>query len=208
LRLSSRKQLVPLDDFLPDFQWNEVHSTHVAAPSDRVLTALRELTSREVPLLVALMAIRLVPEAIVKRSTGRLKRRLDAPLLDQFRGSGFVELAERPDEVVFGVVGRFWTIDGGLEPVSAEDFIPFDAPGFAKGAINFRARVASGGTLLTTETRIQATDDSAARSFGRYWRVVGPPSAAIRRAWLRAIRKRAERSFDAKRPTQSIHTRP
>ncbi len=191
---------MPLDEFLPDFHWNELHSTHVAAPPDGVLTALRELTSREVPLLVALMAIRLVPEAVVKRSTGRLKRRLDAPLLDQFTGSGFVELAERPDEIVFGVVGRFWTIDGGLEPVSPEGFIHFDAPGFAKGAINFEVRAFGAKTLLSTETRIQATDHSAARSFGRYWRVVGPPSAAIRRAWLRAIKKRAERSVETKNP--------
>jgi hypothetical protein len=191
---------VPLDEFLPDFQWNEEHATQVAAPPDRVLTVFRELTAREVPLLVALMAIRLVPEAIVKRSTGRLKRRLDAPLLDQFTGSGFVELAERPDEVIYGVVGRFWTIDGGLEPVSAEDFIRFDAPGFAKGVINFEVRVSGARTLLSTETRIQATDDSAARSFGRYWRVVGPPSAAIRRAWLRAIKNRAERGSKPKNP--------
>ena len=191
---------MPLDEFLPDFNWNELHSTRVAAPPDGVLTALRELTSREVPLLVALMAIRLVPEAVVKRSTGRLKRRLDAPLLDQFTGSGFVELAERPDEIVFGVVGRFWTIDGGLERVSPEGFIHFDAPGFAKGAINFEVRALRDKTLLSTETRIQATDQSAARSFGRYWRVVGPPSAAIRRAWLRAIKKRAERSLETKNP--------
>jgi hypothetical protein len=47
--------------------------------------------------------------------------------------------------------------------------------------------------MLTTETRIQGTDERARRSFRRYWRLVMPGSAAIRRAWLRAIRKRAER---------------
>ena len=52
-----------------------------------------------------------------------------------------------------------------------------------------------GGTLLTTETRIQATDDQARRSFRRYWRVIYPGSAAIRRAWLRAIRRRAEARY-------------
>jgi hypothetical protein len=53
----------------------------------------------------------------------------------------------------------------------------------------------SGGTLLTTETRIQATDDHARRSFRRYWLLIHPGSAAIRRAWLRAIRRRAEASL-------------
>jgi hypothetical protein len=185
---------MPLDEFLPDYQWNEVHSTQVAASPERVLAAVRELTAREVRLLVMLMAMRRVPEAIARRSARRLRRGLDGAILDGMTGGGFVLLAERPDELVFGVVGRFWSTDGGVEPVGAGEFAGFDAPGFAKGAMNFRARAASGGTLLTTETRIQATDDSARRSFGRYWRVIGPFSALIRRAWLRAIRRRAERA--------------
>ena len=184
---------MPLDEYLPDYQWNEVHSTQVAAPPDRVLAAVRELTAREVPLLVVLMAMRRVPEAVRRRSARRLQRGLDGAILDGMSRGGFAVLAERPDELVFGVVGRFWTRDGGLEPVDAGGFAAFDSPGFAKGAMNFHAQPAGNGTLLTTETRIQATDDSARRSFGRYWRAIGPFSALIRRAWLRAIRKRAER---------------
>lgn len=184
---------MPLDEFLPDYDVNEVHSTRVAAPPDLVLTAVRELTSREVPLLVALMALRGVPAAIRQRSLGRLRRRLDAPLVDQFTRGGFVVLAERPDELVVGAVGRFWTSDGGVKRVSGADFVAFDAPGYAKAVMNFHARAVSGGTVLTTETRIQGTDEEARRRFRRYWRVVMPGSAAIRRAWLQALRKWAER---------------
>ena len=184
---------MPLDEYLPDYQWNEVHSSQVAAPPDRVLTAVRELTAREVPLLVVLMGMRRVPEAVRRRSAARLARGLDKAILDEMTSGGFVLLAERPEELVFGVVGRFWTTDGGVEEVGPAGFAGFDSPGFVKGAMNFDARAAGGGTLLTTETRIQATDDSARQSFGRYWRVIGPFSALIRRAWLRAIRKRAER---------------
>ena len=184
---------MPLDEYLPDYQWNEVHSTQVAAPPDRVLAAVRELTAREVPLLVVLMGMRRVPEAILRRSPARLARGLDRAILNEMTSGGFALLAERPDELVFGVVGRFWTTDGGIEPVGTAGFAGFDTPGFAKGAMNFHARPAGGGTLLTTETRIQTTDDSARQSFGRYWRAIGPFSALIRRAWLRAIRKRAER---------------
>ena len=188
---------MPLDDHLPDYHWNEVHSTQVAAPPNRVLAAVRELTAREVPLIVALMAMRRMPEAIRRRSAGRLRRGLDGPILHGMTSGGFMLLAERPDELVFGVVGRFWTTDGGIEPVPAAGFAAFDSPGFAKGAMNFHAHPAGGGTLLTTETRIQATDDCARRSFGRYWRLIGPFSALIRRAWLRAIRRRAERGAQA-----------
>ena len=43
---------MPLDEFLPDYDVNEVHSTRVAAPPEAVLAAARAVTSREVPLLV------------------------------------------------------------------------------------------------------------------------------------------------------------
>ena len=49
-------------------------------------------------------------------------------------------------------------------------------------------------TVVTTETRIATTDERARRRFARYWRLVHPGSALIRIDWLRAIRRRAERS--------------
>jgi hypothetical protein len=58
--------------------------------------------------------------------------------------------------------------------------------------MGFRAEAADGGTLLTTETRVLATDEAARRRFGRYWRVIRPGSGAIRRSWLRAAARRAE----------------
>lgn len=189
-----RKGGVPLDEFLPDYDFNEVHSTRVAAAPGVVLAATRAVTAREVPLLVALMALRRLPSAIQQRRFQPLRRSLDAPLLDQVAGTGFVVLADRADELVYGVVGRFWKADSGVRETGAEDFAAFDAPGFAKAVLSFHTRAAGGGTVLTTETRIQGTDGEARRTFGRYWRVIMPGSAAIRRAWLRAIRKRAERS--------------
>jgi hypothetical protein len=184
---------VTLDEFLPNHDVNEVHSTHVAAPPGRVLAAARELTSRDVPLLVALMALRTLPAVVLRRSRFRLRRDLRRPILEQATRGGFVVLAERPDELVLGVVGRFWTSTGGVRRIDAADFASFEAPGFAKAVMNFHARPVDGGTVLTTETRIRGTDDEARRRFRRYWRVVMPGSAAIRRAWLRAIRRRAER---------------
>jgi hypothetical protein len=183
---------VPLDEFLPDFDANEVHSTRIAAPPSTVMAAARTLTARDVPLMIALMAVRRLPAVLLRRSKTRRRRALDGPLLDGFTRGGFFVLAERPDELVFGVVGRFWTLDGGVERVAAGDFVTFAEPGFAKAVFNFHVREVAGGTVLTTETRIKGTDERARRTFRRYWRLVMPGSAAIRRAWLRAIRKRAE----------------
>jgi hypothetical protein len=50
---------------------------------------------------------------------------------------------------------------------------------------------ARGGSLVTTETRVHATDRNPVRRFGVYWRIIQPWSAVIRRMWLRAIDRRA-----------------
>jgi hypothetical protein len=182
---------VPLDEFLPDYEVNEIHSTRVAAPPDAVMAAVRSLTAREVPVLVALMALRSVPA----RLRGRRPRPREGTILEGFLRGGFVTLADRPDELVVGAVGRFWLPSAEVRRVSADEFAAFREPGYAKAAFNMHAQPSPGGTLLTTETRIQATDDQARRSFRRYWRLIHPGSAAIRRAWLRAIRRRAEGSL-------------
>jgi hypothetical protein len=180
---------VPLDEFLPDYDFNEIHSTPVAATPEAVMAAVRSLSVREVPVLVALMALRTLPG----RLRGRTRRPREGTILEGFQRGGFMTLAERPHELVVGAVGRFWRASGDVRRVSADDFAGFSEPGYAKAVFNMHARAAPGGTFLTTETRIQATDERARRSFGRYWRLIQPGSAAIRLAWLRAIRRRAER---------------
>ena len=163
---------VPLDEFLPGYDVNEVHSTRIAAPPEAVIAAVRALTPREVRLVGALMAVRTLPAMVRRRRLRTGHRGLD--------------------ELVLGAIGRFWTADGGILRVSGDEFVTFCEPGFAKAVVNFHVRESGTGTLLTTETRIRGTDEDARRRFRRYWRIVMPGSALIRRAWLRAIRKRAE----------------
>jgi hypothetical protein len=172
---------VPLDEFLPDYEFSEHHSTTIAAPPAAALAAARDLDAQELRMTRMLMSLR------------RLRRGLDGPVLEQMPRQGFVLLADRPDEVVLGALGQFWRFDSGLRAVAAEEFVAFGEPGHAKAVIDVRAEPAPGGCVLSTETRIHCTDEAARRSFGRYWRVVHPGSALIRREWLRAIRRRAER---------------
>jgi hypothetical protein len=177
-----------LDDFLPSYDVHEVHSVGTSASPAAVMEAIRAVTPLEVPVLVGLMAIRSVPALLRGR---RLSIR--GRLLDGFRRGGFVDLHEAPDELVFGAIGRFWQPSGGLRRIDAADFRDFAEPGFAKAAFNFQVERVDGHTVLRTETRIATTDEHARRRFGRYWRVIYPGSALIRIAWLRAIRRRAER---------------
>lgn len=180
---------MPLDEFLPDYEVNEIHSTRVAASPDAVMAAARALTAREVPVLVGLMTLRGLPG----RLRGRRPPAREGTILEGFLRGHFVTLAERPHELVVGGVGRFWQASAEVRRIRAEEFAAFAEPGYAKTAFNMHARPApDGGSVLTTETRIQGTDDHALRSFRRYWRLIGPGSAAIRIAWLRAIRRRAE----------------
>jgi hypothetical protein len=178
---------VSLDEFLPDYDVNEVHSVTTSAPPAAVMAAIRELTPREVPLLVALMAIRSLPNLLRRRPPAR------GTILEGFRRAGFVTLRWDPDEFVAGVVGRFWQPSGGVRPVEPTEFRDFAEPGWAKAAFNFELERREERTLITTETRIAGTDDGSRRRFARYWRVIHPGSALIRIAWLRAIRRRAER---------------
>ena len=59
-------------------------------------------------------------------------------------------------------------------------------------ATAFTATPNGDGCRVCTETRIAATDDTARRRFGRYWRVIGPFSSITRREMLAAIRRGAE----------------
>lgn len=66
--------------------------------------------------------------------------------------------------------------------------------GFALAAINYRVTDAGRGTsFVSAETRVYAADP-ARRKFACYWRVIYPGSALIRRMWLRAIKRLAERT--------------
>jgi hypothetical protein len=178
-----------LDSYLPAYDVREVHSLTIDASPDRVIGAAREFTGREVPLFAVLMGLRSLPSLLRGH---RLSYR--RPVVGEFIRAGFIPLAERPDELVLGVVGRFWHPSGSLLRLEPSEFCSFAELGWAKGAFNLHALPAAGGaTLLTTETRVLCTDTAARRSFGRYWRVIRPGSAAIRVAWLRAIRRKATR---------------
>ena len=95
-----------------------------------------------------------------------------------------------------GILGQFWKLSGGEFPrvVSAEEFLAFDRPDCAKAVLNFHIAMAGdGGARVSTETRVHVSDPSARRRFAFYWRAIYPGSALIRKMWLRAIKRRAER---------------
>lgn len=105
---------------------------------------------------------------------------------------GFVKLIEvEPVELVYGLVAQPWRLSGNIHKVTAEEFVVFDTPGFARIVWNYRIDEADGGVRLTTTTRVRCTDDFSERRFRRYWRLIGPFSAVIRKRSLDSVRRRA-----------------
>jgi hypothetical protein len=177
---------VILDEQMPVWDVRERHSVAVAASPERTLAAALEVTSREIPALRALMAVRTLGLS--------LRGRTDVPLLRGFERMGFRVIGTSADEVAYGGAGRFWRASGGLRRVPPEEFAAFADPGYAKAGFNFRVEPGpDGGCVLSTETRVVGTDPGASRRFRAYWTLVRPGSGLIRRDWLRAIRARAER---------------
>jgi hypothetical protein len=183
---------VLLDKLMPRHEFGEVHGIAVDAPPGRALEAAEQATPGELPFVRLLLAVRSLP-AILARRRG-LPTEKKSPLLGQMLDSGFVLLAREPGlELVAGVVAAPWKV--GAPPVEVSDgggFGAFDEPGYMKGAMNFSVEPLDGGTLLRTETRVLTTDPASRRAFGRYWRIIRPGSALIRRSWLRAAKRRAE----------------
>jgi hypothetical protein len=185
-----------LDAWMPAWDEVERHSTVVRAPAERVYATARKLDVGRSPVIRSLLALRSLPSLLSRRrESGRGEPRGGGSgmSLDRLVASGFVVLDERPsEELLLGLVGRFWTADGGCVRVTPDEFRAFDRPGYARAAWNFSLAPEPGGVRLATETRVLCTDDEARRSFRRYWRFIGPFSGLIRREMLRALRLAAE----------------
>jgi hypothetical protein len=175
-----------LEEVLPEYDVNEVHELWVPADPAAAYNALLEVPASEVRLFRPLMRL---------RTLGRSGRAFNAarPLLEEMKRIGFVELGARPgEEVVVGAIGRFWSPLGN-RPRPTTDFAGFVEPGYAKAAMNFTVAPEGNGSRIRTETRIVGTDAAATRKFRLYWLAIRLGSGAIRRSWLKAIRRRLER---------------
>jgi hypothetical protein len=181
-----------LDDFLPQYQFIEYHETRTRAPLDRVLEAARHVSLADMPAAALLLRLRALADGHLSAPAAD-----PTPLLNLLQRSeaGFLSLdVSNRDELVFGMVGRPWIEEPPPRVQSADQFLAFSSPGHVRVAFDFRIVDEGAGVVrISTETRILGNDAAARRVFARYWRLVYPGSAIIRRVWLDAIVARAER---------------
>lgn len=178
-----------LDELAPAWQFREIHRIQVHAPAERVYQAIRAVTAGEIRLFRLLTWLRRLgrpgPASVLNAPP-------DVPILDVATRTGFLLLADEPNrELVVGTV--IIAPRTARRPASVEAYRALDGPGCAKATMNFLIEpIGSGSCMVTTETRVHATDARTGWRFGAYWFVIRPGSALIRRMWLRAIRRRAE----------------
>jgi hypothetical protein len=183
-----RRAVSQLDRFMPAWQFNEVHTIDIAAPPERVFAAIRSVRADEIFLFRTLTWIRRggrdLPEGIL--NAGERESLIDVALK-----GGFITLADdAPHELVIGTI--VVAPRRGKPPLTPALFEGPVPRGTAIAAMNFAvAPNGSGGSRVTTETRVFANGDRSRASFARYWRVIYPGSALIRRMWLRAVNARA-----------------
>jgi hypothetical protein len=179
---------VDLDDVVPEFDHVTRQARVIDAPRAVVWEELHRLKVRSLPVTIALGAVRALPVLLSGKGHGSLSR----PFLDVIPIP--VLSSEQPSSVVFGGVLQAWRLSGGAPPpvLDAAGVRSFAEPGWVKIGMDFRLTPAMGGTHLSSETRVQATDDETRRRFDRYWLVVRPGSSAIRYEVLTAVAVKAE----------------
>ncbi len=170
-----------IDDFLSEYDFIETHGISIHAGAADIYRAANEVDFSESFVIRWLLRLRgMSGETVTLRSMKR---------------SHFEILGETLNrEMVIGLIGKFWTLGGGLQQIDAASFKRFETAGYAKAVWNFSLAEAGGNTRLTTETRIKCMDADSRRRFGFYWTFIQPFSGLIRTEMLKLIKRRAELS--------------
>jgi hypothetical protein len=178
-----------LDDVMPVAHHVTRQARWIDAPPDVVWEELHAVRLSGLPLTVVLGAARFLPVLLAGRGLGHLRDRpfleaLPVPLLS----------SSAPGSVLFGGALQAWRLCGGEESpaLDAEALNRWMKPGWVKVVMDFRLTPVRGGTELSSETRVLATDPATRRRFALYWLLVQPGSTAIRWEVLTAVQLKAE----------------
>lgn len=136
-----------IDRYLPNYHFSETHARLVSAPPTAILAAVAAYRAETDWFFRVMIRLREAPARLVGRRDAQR-----AP----FDLTAFTLLARNEGEIVYGLIGRFWSLGFGLAPVvDGTDFLAYDQGDAAKLALTFRTHPHSDGrTRLVTETRV------------------------------------------------------
>lgn len=172
-----------IDAFLPVYDFSEKHEATVRASAEKAYAAISSVNFSGSWLIRGLLGLRGLGRSSPKTLT-----------LRDMTKDGFAILGEKHnEEILLGLAGKFWTLNGCMQNINAETFREFHTKGYAKAAWNFAlTETAKEEILLSTETRVQCMDEESLASFRFYWRFIQPFSGLIRQEMLRLIKQKAE----------------
>ena len=171
------------DNYLPEYHFNEKHSILISASPSRVYQEMITLEASQSWIVRLLLFLRGIPSGT---SNG----------MEGWKSMGFVLLEHQLDrEVILGLIGQFWKVNGKIQSCTADEFMKFNDPEFAKATWNFEIIThQQSQVVLETETRIYCVNEKAQKKFKRYWFFIKPFSGLIRIEMLKIIKRKAERN--------------
>lgn len=184
------------DRHLPVYHFSEHHQIRgVVSTPALIFDAIRDYDDRRDPVLNALLKLREAPGRLLARFgvDSAMRQR------ERFGLKNFHVLEQAPDEIAFGLMGRFWRANYGLTRIAdTPAFLAHQEPGSAKLVMSYSlARTDDQSFTISTETRVWCADATARRAFLPYWLLIRPASGWIRRRILRQLKADASRAFRA-----------
>jgi len=169
-----------IDRVLPKYDEREYHQIEIRGDRRKVYQTVRSIDFSDSFIIRTLFRMRGLPTT----STN----------LDGLLQVGFLLVDELPpEEIVLGLVGKFWTYRAEILKLDAVQYGEFNQKGYAKLAWNFAIQEAAPGVVrLSTETRIVCTDDHSRARFKLYWTLIGRCSGLTRKEMLRVVKRRME----------------
>ena len=123
-----------LQRYLPEYDIRASYKSSLLAPIEDAYAAVRTMDMKDSWMVRSLYRLRGLPASGLK--------------LEGMLDWGFVLLADEPPrEIVFGLIGRFWTHKPQILRIDAESFAAFDEPGYAKAAGNIAFEEAANGAV-------------------------------------------------------------
>jgi len=181
-----------LDAFIPLYDVVERHSIRVAAPADITFGVARDIDLSDSLVVQAIFRGRELMFGAAPAPT--VVAEPPGIVATALRLGWGVLRDEAGHEIVLGAVTRPWEPNPVFRDLLPRDFAAFVEPGYVKIAWTLRVDALPDGTsIFRTETRALATDVEARAKFRRYWALVSPGVALIRRAMLEPIKREAER---------------
>jgi hypothetical protein len=177
--------------FIAEPDVRESHSIVVHAPAALVFETACHADLESVWLVRAIFGVR----GVLMRDTRvpRQARRLVAEMLSL--GWGVLHY-EHDRTLVMGASAQPWKANVTFDPIPPEAFATFKEPDVVKIVWTLEAEpLRPALTRFSTETRVEATDDTARRRFAWYWRAFGIGIVIIRKLLVRQVKREAERRY-------------